>query len=763
MKSNKLIIIFVFILFIFSLSLAFFYPVFSESYFWVKPSGLYGGEIFDIAFSPNFSKDNLIFAVGPEGIYVSKDKGLKWERKTFTFAEGAYAVLFSPNFQNDSTVFLGTKTGIYATKDLGSSWFVYQRGLVNNYITEIQADEKENVFALSFDGVLMEKYSSDDLWRTLGFFRDPLATTFTVSNGAAFVGCEQGVLYKLDITTKESVKIVENLTEGAISDIEVRNGVIYLSTYDNGIFISKDQKTFSNELQGEKIASLEITDDGKIIALASYGGVHVRDSSGWKQYPLPLKSTNISIKASPDFSSSGLVFIASYEYGIFKSTDSGRIFSISNTGITNLDIADIAFSKNYTANRRVYVTSQSGGLYISNDGGNSFISFGNLPRDILLRCVEELSNGTITVGSAGEGIFVSKNGGDSFERLSILNNNVISFIKELDNKTILIGTKDTGIYSSDLNFENFKRITSGFKAWDINFTAVSFVKNVVLAGTNGGDLFISSDFGTNFTEISNNAFSGMAITGVALSPNFAVDKTILVGTAYNAYKSTVGGNQFLPLYDLTGVWADGCAISPNFERDRFMVVGAWSHVYISKDIGMLFNDIYSNIDNRYIIKVALSPDFEYAKSGSIFILTNSGGLFIYKQTPKTVVKMTIDKKGMFVNGKYVDTDAPPVIMNSRTLVPVRFVSEALGAQVQWFDKEKKVLITRKNTEIALFINNTKAFVNGKEIMIDSQNPKVTPIIISGRTYVPIRFISEAFGAVVEWDPDLRQVIVTLEG
>jgi len=57
------------------------------------------------------------------------------------------------------------------------------------------------------------------------------------------------------------------------------------------------------------------------------------------------------------------------------------------------------------------------------------------------------------------------------------------------------------------------------------------------------------------------------------------------------------------------------------------------------------------------------------------------------------VKMTIDKKGMLVNDKFIDTDAAPVIINSRTLVPIRFISEAFGANIQWNPFLRQVTIT----------------------------------------------------------------------
>jgi len=124
-----------------------------------------------------------------------------------------------------------------------------------------------------------------------------------------------------------------------------------------------------------------------------------------------------------------------------------------------------------------------------------------------------------------------------------------------------------------------------------------------------------------------------------------------------------------------------------------MVIGAWQHIYTTNNKGMGFKDIYANINNRYINKIVLTPDFEYMKSGSMFVLTNSGSVFRLKQGLKTVVKMTIDKKGMLVNDKFIDTDAAPVIINSRTLVPIRFISEAFGANIQWNPFLRQVTIT----------------------------------------------------------------------
>jgi len=65
--------------------------------------------------------------------------------------------------------------------------------------------------------------------------------------------------------------------------------------------------------------------------------------------------------------------------------------------------------------------------------------------------------------------------------------------------------------------------------------------------------------------------------------------------------------------------------------------------------------------------------------------------------------------------------------------------------------------------ILLQIDNPRATINGKEQWIDKNNPKIAPLILTGRTFVPIRFISEAFGAEVQWDSATRSIRIYLPG
>lgn len=110
---------------------------------------------------------------------------------------------------------------------------------------------------------------------------------------------------------------------------------------------------------------------------------------------------------------------------------------------------------------------------------------------------------------------------------------------------------------------------------------------------------------------------------------------------------------------------------------------------------------------------------------------------------------------ILVNGKEVKTDSPAFIKDGRTMVPVRFISEALGLKVGWDQKTRTVTVGEGASSMKLTIGS-KAIVraDGKETAID-----VPAMIKGGRTMVPIRAIGELSGAKVDWNAANREVII----
>ncbi len=106
----------------------------------------------------------------------------------------------------------------------------------------------------------------------------------------------------------------------------------------------------------------------------------------------------------------------------------------------------------------------------------------------------------------------------------------------------------------------------------------------------------------------------------------------------------------------------------------------------------------------------------------------------------------LDMGSVVIKNNIIKFDTPPYIKGGRTVVPVRALTEGLGALVSYNNETREVTIVKDGTEIVLLIGSNEALVNGEIILLDSKAE-----ITNSRTYVPIRFISEIFGLNVQWD------------
>jgi outer membrane protein assembly factor BamB len=118
------------------------------------------------------------------------------------------------------------------------------------------------------------------------------------------------------------------------------------------------------------------------------------------------------------------------------------------------------------------------------------------------------------------------------------------------------------------------------------------------------------------------------------------------------------------------------------------------------------------------------------------------------KTAKLLIHLQINSKLVLVNDfkwPYL-LEASPMIQEGRTFVPVRFISEVIGASVLWDSVEKKVTILKNSTKIELWLDRKTVRVNGNESIIDA-----APFVSNGRTLVPLRFIVEPLGALIKWN------------
>ena len=126
------------------------------------------------------------------------------------------------------------------------------------------------------------------------------------------------------------------------------------------------------------------------------------------------------------------------------------------------------------------------------------------------------------------------------------------------------------------------------------------------------------------------------------------------------------------------------------------------------------------------------------------VVVDEGRIPIYEKPEKITT---------YLNNEQLNFDILPITENDRTLIPMRAIFEALGAEVEWENDGQIATATKDGITVSLTIDSNRMLKNGEEIELDVP----ARLVEDSRTLVPLRAISEAFGCQVEWDEELQRV------
>jgi tetratricopeptide (TPR) repeat protein len=188
-------------------------------------------------------------------------------------------------------------------------------------------------------------------------------------------------------------------------------------------------------------------------------------------------------------------------------------------------------------------------------------------------------------------------------------------------------------------------------------------------------------------------------------------------------------------------------------------------MYDNLKVGTVFPvSCYAHIYGEDIKSVTYYVDDKYAGTSSEIPFTTNLNLQDYsagthtlkavasgsKTTKEQRYKITLDKAisniKVLISGNKVSFDQQPLIYNSRTMVPMRAIFEKLGCDVKWDQSTKTASGTKNGRTVKITADNTVMYVNSKKITLDTP-----PMVIEGRTLVPVRAIAEGLGCSVDWD------------
>lgn len=185
-------------------------------------------------------------------------------------------------------------------------------------------------------------------------------------------------------------------------------------------------------------------------------------------------------------------------------------------------------------------------------------------------------------------------------------------------------------------------------------------------------------------------------------------------------------------------------------------------MYLYGDDGVtLINntDTWPNKGQTVSLEKSLMPGTYYLN----IINYNGSGSYTLTNTFSSSVKhnkiiLTIGKPNMIFNSETKEVDpgrgTTPIIINGRTMVPIRAIIEAMGGTVGWNDSERKISIVHGAININLWLDKKEALINNSTMLLD-----VEPVSINGRTMVPLRFVIENLNCEVKWDDSTKNVII----
>jgi len=153
-----------------------------------------------------------------------------------------------------------------------------------------------------------------------------------------------------------------------------------------------------------------------------------------------------------------------------------------------------------------------------------------------------------------------------------------------------------------------------------------------------------------------------------------------------------------------------------------------------------------------------SLEFEWSGEGTEFgAMYVNFGFFLPEELPM-LLELTIGSSQMMVNGEVRDVDpgfdTAPLLYDNRTMLPIRSLVEAMGGTIHWDAERDEITIFCNGHVLQLWLNSTLVLLNG-----EYQEMELPPLLMEGRTMLPLRFIGEALGCYVSWEQEEQRILV----
>jgi photosystem II stability/assembly factor-like uncharacterized protein len=592
--------------------------------------------IADIALSPDFERDQTVYTIAREYLLESTDAGATWRRLVRGLDNKAFLSAIEVSRQDPSVLYAASRgDGVYKSTDAGETWQRVNSGLaqVRNVAWLAVSPHSDAVLlAASPRGGLARTANGGASWTEIQVRGEHVtAVAFAPDRpGLVYAGDAHGGLHASDDDGATWRPLPGDLggDAGAINALAIAvdatgDRVIFVGTAAAGVFESRDG--------GDSFAA---------------GGDGITDPR------------IISVLASQNFDKDQTLWVSTWNDGVFRSDDADATWTRTSDGLSTNEQADLLDHPQFGQ----LVAPQSGddptttvflggfdGLFTTTDGAGSWEqvqtqSASNIQSIEL--SPSYLEDGTILVTTYINGAFRSDDRGASWKAIN----------RGLAARFLWTRREDyiarlTGAYFSPDFPESRRTFASGRGYWFVSddagdqwqpttppgvvvkdefppdyflpvFSPAFDEDREVFLGTDGGKIYRSTDGGSRFTKI---ADLEQTVDAIVISPEFAADRTLVVGTRDGVLKSVDAGRTWQPSAPLS--WVTSVAISPEFGRDRRLFVGTERGLFLTDDAGRAWTEVpgapFGN--SPYVESVVVSPD--YANDGTVLVSVRGHGLY----------------------------------------------------------------------------------------------------------------------------------------
>lgn len=761
---------------------------------WKESSiGMYGGVVKTIIQSPD--KKYLFAGTYQTGIYRTEEESNNW----IPFNNGLENLYINDLIYDENSLIAATNSGIYFLNN-NDRWEKPVDNIESNFVYDLEISlvaGNKVLFAAADQGIYKTK-SYNANWEKIELninFQPKVLSVDPSDNNKLLASGRNNILLKTEDQglTWMRANQLDQLGEFESLSIDIkRQNVIYGGTLDRGFFVSENfgsswqnksrglknlyvnkilpsfsedkiyLSTFDGIYQGKpleedwiKVGEATLNDqfislckinDNTLVVGTNGNGVlfYSFTEKQWNEKSNGISNVNIRTLIYEPFNE--YIIAGTWGAGIFKSLDEGKSWQPFNKGLKNPYVISAAI----TVNHKLFVGTYNGGLYRLEDDGITWnhIDTLTLSNYYIFSIATHPSKGEIIYVGTANGIYKTIDEGKTWVRLNLGSEDYpVGEIMDIqidpnDMNYIIAGSSTKGIFISKDTGETWFESNLGIRNNHILSIAIEPKTKMIYAGTFGSGIFISEDMGASWQQ-SNAGINNLMVYNILIDL-FNVSHVIL-STETGIFISLTKGHDWELFGD--GLEFDSIRKVIYLPSDeRFICATYGKGIY--KAIHFPSSPIPMEPMNETNI-IRRNPMFRWTES------SDSDVSFSYHlQIAKDLKFTQIVFENSNISGDQFQV--PDLILEryQQYFWHIR-TKTALGSTV-WSKVYSFFIVTM----MILKINSPLIIINGKEQEIED-GKAVFPVIVSGRTFLPIRVIIENLGGKILYDPLYKKITIEL--